>query len=144
METPTDRVPALDMDKVQAFAFRILADIIGTQIDVLYLIADRLGLFQVLEQSGPVTSDASAGDGAGINERYAREWFAAMACHKTLTDDDATRCFTLPPEHAAVLADIDSGYYRTLDESERADAAGMQALTHADGLAARLAPSAPS
>jgi SAM-dependent methyltransferase len=103
-------VPALDMEKVQAFAFKTLGDIIGTQIDILYLIADRLGLFQILAQSGPVTSEEFATK-AGINERYAREWLAAMACHKTLTYDDATRRFTLPPEHAAVLADVDSGLY---------------------------------
>lgn len=102
--------PALDMEKVQAFAFKTLNDIIGTQIDVLYLIADRLGLFQALASSGPVTSTEFATQ-AGINERYAREWLSAMACHKTLTYDDTTRRFSLPPEHAAVLADVDSGLY---------------------------------
>jgi DNA-binding CsgD family transcriptional regulator len=40
--------PALDMENIQPFAFKTLGDIISTQIDVLYLIADRLGLFQTL------------------------------------------------------------------------------------------------
>ncbi|MBF6591947.1 MAG: hypothetical protein IVW57_15670, partial [Ktedonobacterales bacterium] len=102
--------PALDMEKVQHFAFKTLGDIIGTQIDMLNLIADRLGLFQTLAASGPVTSDEFA-EKAQINERYGREWLAAMACHGTLTYDDATRRFTLPAEHAAVLADVDSGLY---------------------------------
>ncbi len=102
--------PALDMEKVQHFAFKTLGDVISTQMDMLGLIADRLGLFQTLAQSGPVTSDEFA-EKAQINERYGREWLAAMACHGTLTFDDATKRFTLPPEHAAVLADVDSGLY---------------------------------
>ncbi len=101
---------ALDMEKVQHFAFKSLGDIISTQMGVLNVIADRLGLFQTLAAVGPVTSDEFA-EKAQINERYGREWLAAMACHGTLTYDNATRRFTLPPEHAAVLADVDSGLY---------------------------------
>ncbi len=102
--------PALDMEKVQHFAFKTLGDVISTQMDMLGLIADRLGLFQTLAEAGPVTSDEFA-EKAQINERYGREWLAAMACHGTLTYDNATRRFALPPEHAAVLADVDSGLY---------------------------------
>jgi SAM-dependent methyltransferase len=102
--------PSLDMEKVQHFAFKTLGDVIGTQMDMLNLIADRLGLFQTLAASGPITSDEFA-EKAQINERYGREWLSAMACHGTLTYDNATKRFTLPPEHAAVLADVDSGLY---------------------------------
>lgn len=103
-------VPELDMEKMQHFAFKILGDAISTQMDMLYLIADRLNLFQTLAKSGPVTSDEFA-EQAQINERYAREWLSAMACHKALMYDNATKRFTLPAEHAAVLADPDSPLY---------------------------------
>jgi SAM-dependent methyltransferase len=100
----------LDMAKVRAFASKTLGDITSAQMDLLGLIADRLGLWRILAAAGPVTSAEFAED-AQIDERYAREWLAAMACHGTLTYDDATGRFTLPPEHAFVLADQDSPLY---------------------------------
>jgi hypothetical protein len=76
----------------------------------LATVADRLNLWAMLSESGPVTSDAFA-ERAQINERYAREWLAAHACHGYLAYDNTTKQFTLPPEHAFVLADTDSPFY---------------------------------
>ena len=93
---------ALDMDKVNGFAFKLLGDYTGANMSTLMAIADRLGLFGALERLGPATS-AEFAAAAGINERYAREWLSAMACHRVVTYDDATKRFTLPPEHAFCL-----------------------------------------
>src|SRR5680860_439271 len=41
-------VPALDMDAVHAFAFKVIGDITASQMDILNVIADRLGLFNHL------------------------------------------------------------------------------------------------
>jgi SAM-dependent methyltransferase len=101
---------ALDMDKVQAFAFKVVGDVTATQMGLLSTIADRLGLFPALAAGGPVTS-AELAARADINERYAREWLAAMACHGYLAYDDGSKRFTMPPEHAYVLADPDSPLY---------------------------------
>ncbi len=103
-------VPALDMDKVQTFAFKVLGDVISQWMGTLATVADRLNLWQTLAESGPVTSDELA-EKAQINERYAREWLAAHACHGYLAYDNATKRFTLPPEHAFILADVDSPFY---------------------------------
>ncbi len=104
--------PALDMEKVQHFAFKVLGDVTANQMGTLNMVADRLDLWTKLAQSGPVTSDAFA-EYAQINERYGREWLSAMACHGYLAYNDRTRQFNLPPEHAAVLADPDSPFYLT-------------------------------
>ncbi len=101
---------ALDMEKVQAFAFKVIGDITAQQMGTLSTVADRLGLFNALADAGPSTSTEFA-DRAGINERYAREWLAAMACHGYLAYDDGTKRFTLPAEHAFILADSDSPFY---------------------------------
>jgi SAM-dependent methyltransferase len=103
-------VPALDMQKVQSFAFKIIGDITAQQMGTLSAVADRLGLFNSLADAGPATSAEFAAR-AGINERYAREWLSAMACHGYVGYDEATQRFTLPDEHAYCLADPDSPFY---------------------------------
>lgn len=103
-------VPALDMEKAQHFAFKMVGDIIAQNMGTLTVIGDRLGLFQTLASTGPATSEELA-NRADINERYAREWLAAMACHRYLAFDNQTKRFTLPPEHAPALIDRDSPLY---------------------------------
>jgi len=98
------------MDKASAFAFKVLGDVTAAQMSPLSAIADRLQLFQRLEDGGAATS-AEFADRAGINERYAREWLSAMACHGYVAFDDCTKRFSLTPEHAFCLADPDSPFY---------------------------------
>ena len=102
--------PAVDMDKVHAFAFKILGDVTAVQMGTLSAIADRLGLFDRLAEAGPVTS-AEFAERAGINERYAREWLSAMACHGYIGYDDGTKRFAMTPEQAFCLVDRDSPFY---------------------------------
>ena len=103
-------VPALDMDAVHAFAFKVIGDVTASQMDILNVIADRLGLFHHLAEAGTATS-AEFADRAGINERYAREWLSALACHGYLAYDDGAKQFTLPPERAFCLVDRDSPFH---------------------------------
>jgi SAM-dependent methyltransferase len=62
-----------------------------------------LGLFKELAGHGPATS-AELAERTTIDERYAREWLSAMASAGYLTYEPESRRFTLPPEHAPVLA----------------------------------------
>jgi len=101
---------SLDMDKAQTFAFKVLGDVTAAQMGPLSAVADRLGLFACLGDAGPLTS-AGFAKRAGIDERYAREWLSAMACHGYVAYDDATACFALPAEHAFILTDRDSPFY---------------------------------
>ena len=103
---------ALDMGKLQSFAFKVVGDVTAQQMGPLSTIGDRLGLFRTLATSGPLTS-AEFADRAKINERYAREWLSAMACHGYIDYDDASKAFTLSPEHAMVLANTESPLYLT-------------------------------
>ena len=101
---------ALDLPAAQRFAFRVLGDVTAGQMNTLSWIADRLGLFRTLADAGPVTVEEFA-ERAGIQERYAREWLSAMACHGYVKYDDAAKQFHLPSEHAFCLADADSPLY---------------------------------
>ena len=101
---------ALDMDRVNAFAFKVLGDITAVQMGTLSAIADRLGLWKHLAGGGPATSVEFAAR-AGIDERYAREWLSAMACHGYITYDDGTKRFAMTPEQAFILVNTDSPVY---------------------------------
>src|SRR3712207_1883632 len=101
---------APDMTKVQAFAVKLLGDATATLIGPLGLVGDRLGLFETLAQSGPLTADGFAAR-ADIEPRYAREWLSAMACHGYVAYAGATETFALTPEQAYCLVDGDSPFY---------------------------------
>jgi len=102
--------PPLDMTIVQTFARKVLGDLTAGQMAPLSVVADRLGLFQTLAEAGPATA-ADFSECARINERYAREWLSAMACHGYISYDRETEAFSLPAEHAYVLADAESPLY---------------------------------
>ena len=101
---------AIDMDKAGAFAFKVLGDITAVNMGTLSTVADRLGLWKHLAEGGPATSAEFAAR-ANINERYAREWLAAMACHGYVAHDNATKRFSMTPEQAFILVDADSPFY---------------------------------
>ncbi len=101
---------ALDTQKVQAFAFKVLGDVTASQMGPLTTLADRLGLFSTLAEAGPLTAPEFALR-ARINERYAREWLSAMACHGYVTYEDHTKRFRMTPEQAFILVDGDSPCY---------------------------------
>jgi SAM-dependent methyltransferase len=81
---------------------RVMADMCGAMTALLAALGDRAGLFQALA-AGPCTSDELAAR-AGVGERYAREWLRAVACSGYVTYDAAQDRYTLPIEHAVVLA----------------------------------------
>lgn len=95
--------PEIDEARLGAFMQRALGDAAGLMATVLAGLGDRLGLFKVLAESGPITSRELA-QRAGVDERYAHEWLHGMHAAGYLTLDRSDRLFTLPPEHAQVLA----------------------------------------
>src|SRR5713101_1615111 len=95
--------PSINQSSQEAFAGKVLGDTGATLTTILASIGDRLGLFKDLAAHGPSNS-AELASRMGIQERYAREWLGGMTSANYVEYDPATRRFTLPPEHAAVLA----------------------------------------
>lgn len=95
---------SIDSAKQEAFVGQVLTNTSAAMVTTLAALGDRLGLFKTLAALGPATSTEIAIH-AGIVERYAREWLGGMTSAGYVTFDAATRCFALPPEHAAALAD---------------------------------------
>ena len=104
------QAPAIDREKLKAFQEKTAGDAAGFFTSVLCVVGDRLGLFGALARGGPATS-AELAERAGVDERYAREWLAGLAAAGYFDHDPATGRFSLPPEHAAVLADETSLYF---------------------------------
>lgn len=97
----------LDMDKVQAFAGHVGAQVTGAVTTAMVVVGDELGLYRAMAEHGPLTPDALAA-ASGTHERYVREWLAQQAAIGFVQYDAQAGTFTLPPEHAAVLASDDS------------------------------------
>jgi 2-polyprenyl-3-methyl-5-hydroxy-6-metoxy-1,4-benzoquinol methylase len=95
--------PAIDQEKAEAFVHKAFGDVSGAAVTIMCSLGDQLGLFKDLHTNGPATSSELA-QRTGVQERYAREWLSSMAAAGYLTYDPSSRRFTLPAEHAAVLA----------------------------------------
>jgi|RhiMetdeSRZDD1v2_1073273.scaffolds.fasta_scaffold49238_3 SAM-dependent methyltransferase len=91
-------------DEVHAFADRVLADTSGYFVTIMAYLGDQLGLFKTMASRSPLTS-AELAQKAGVQEPCANQWLHVMAKAGYLGHDPDTDRFTLPPEHAAVLAD---------------------------------------
>jgi ubiquinone/menaquinone biosynthesis C-methylase UbiE len=98
-------------EKLQQFMGKILFDFGGAASSVLVYIGDKLGLYKAISEFGkPITSQELANN-TGTSERYIREWLANQAAGGYLTYDPTTQTFTLPFEHAQVLANENSPIY---------------------------------
>jgi SAM-dependent methyltransferase len=101
---------SLDWDKVKAFAGLMTNDLGAALQGALSYIGDRLGIFQSMAAAGAVTSTELAAR-TGLNERYLREWLGAMTAAKYIEYDPATARYSMPREHAMVLADETSPFF---------------------------------
>lgn len=99
--------PTIDTTKVEQFAHQLIGDMGAALSAVLIHIGDRLGLYRALGDGAAVTSVELAAK-TGLAERYLREWLHNQAAAGWVSYDPATATFTLPPEHALLLADEQS------------------------------------
>jgi len=101
----------IDETRVEAFLGRVV-DEIGAAMSVpLTVIGQRLGLYAAMGDGQPVTPAELAARTA-THERYIREWLAHQAAGGYVVYDTEAETYTLPPEHAAVLAYEDSPVYQ--------------------------------
>jgi len=74
---------------------------------LLVYLGDRLGLWKTLASVHSATS-AQLAQRSGLAERCVREWLSAQAAGGYLEYDADRGTFSLPAEHAMVLADDDT------------------------------------
>jgi SAM-dependent methyltransferase len=129
------RTQTIDEAKLGAFMEQVLGDAAGLMASTMATLGDRLGLFKTLAAHSPVTSGELA-SAADINERYAREWLRGMHAAGYLELDRDSSRYSLPPEHAQVLAEeggpaflggafqLTFGYLRTIERLTEAFRSG--------------------
>ncbi len=91
-----------DAARSQAFADRFVAALNAGALCLMTSVGHRTGLFDVMATM-PAASAADIAAGAGLNERYVREWLGAMVVGGVVEHSAAEGTYRLPDEHAAWL-----------------------------------------
>lgn len=129
MALPTTADESVDEDKLDELVGMAVNELGAAYYAPLIVIGDRLGLYEALADSGPLTPDELAKLTDTVVP-YVNEWLAAGAAGGYVTYDAETGRYRLTPEQAALLADEDSpaflaggfqgllGYQRSLSEIE--------------------------
>jgi len=105
----TTLVPALDMNKLNAFIGQFVMDLGAAVHTGMVVIGEKLGLYKALA-SGPMSS-AELAARTDTDERYLREWLSSQAAGGYVTYDDKSNKFSLSEEQAFALANEDSPAY---------------------------------
>ena len=105
----TAQVPALDMNKLNAFIGQFVTDLGAAVHAGMVVIGEKLGLYRALA-SGPMMP-AQLASKTQTDERYVREWLASQAAGGYVTYDEKTGQFRLTQEQAFALATEDSPAY---------------------------------
>ncbi len=92
----------IDQARSEAFAEYMLGVLNSAGLSLMISIGQKTRLFDLLAQLPPSTSERIA-QAAGLQERYVREWLAAMVTGRIMEYDAASRTYRLPAEHAAWL-----------------------------------------
>jgi SAM-dependent methyltransferase len=100
----------LDHEKVKTFLGQAVNDVGTATLGALSYIGDRLDLFKTMAETGPVSIEALAAK-TRLSPRYLREWLNAMTTARYVLHDAETGRYSLPAEHAAVLADETSPFF---------------------------------
>jgi 2-polyprenyl-3-methyl-5-hydroxy-6-metoxy-1,4-benzoquinol methylase len=92
---------------IEAFATQVMTDLAASYSGVLVNIGHKLGLYRAMAGAGRLTSEELA-ERTGVRERYLREWLNNQRAGGYVLFDPGSRSYTLPDEHAFVLADDSS------------------------------------
>jgi SAM-dependent methyltransferase len=87
------------MDEFSARMLRMTND---AALALMVSVGHRTGLFDVMAEM-PAATSASIASAAGLDERYVREWLAAMTAGQITEHDASAGTFSLPADHAAWL-----------------------------------------
>jgi hypothetical protein len=93
--------------RIEQFAGQVVTDLAAAMAGVMTNLGHKLGLYQALAEGGPITSHDLA-HRTDTNERSVREWLNGQVAGGYVRYDAHTRQYSLPPEHAFVLANPDS------------------------------------
>jgi ubiquinone/menaquinone biosynthesis C-methylase UbiE len=98
--------------RIEQFAGQVVADLSAAMAGVMTNIGHKLGFYRAMAESGPISSDELAKRTA-TNERSVREWLNSQVAGSYVLFDGTANTYSLPAEHAFVLANPDSPAFLT-------------------------------
>jgi 2-polyprenyl-3-methyl-5-hydroxy-6-metoxy-1,4-benzoquinol methylase len=96
------KAAAFDAAKAEAFADQMGNVLNSGAIAIMLSIGHRTGLFDTMAKLPPASSTRIA-EAAALDERYVREWLAAMVTGGIVAYDAKAGTYHLPSDHAACL-----------------------------------------
>ena len=97
----------LDETRIEAFAGKVATEVGAALNAALVTVGDQLGLYRAMGDAQPVSARELAAS-TDTHERYVREWLNTQAASGFVTYDAGADTYTLPVEHALILADESS------------------------------------
>lgn len=94
---------ALDTHKLEAFMGRAASDFAANFTGLMVVLGHKLGLYAALAEGGAQTA-ASLAAATGTDPRYVQEWLNAQTAAQYVEYEPQTQRYTLPTEHALILA----------------------------------------
>lgn len=99
------------VDGVEEYGERVVGVLNAGTLALMTSIGHRTGLFDTMAALAPATS-AQIAEAAELDERYVREWLAAMTTGRLVVHDPSAMTFALPPEGVACLTRAAGGRRR--------------------------------
>ncbi|MSR14246.1 MAG: SAM-dependent methyltransferase [Gammaproteobacteria bacterium] len=93
------------------FVSKVIEDATGMMTLRLCAIGDRLELFKIIAEHGPLTSSELAAR-SGLNERYVREWIYGISLAGYLDFDKGSRQVSMPESHRPALVEVGGPLYQ--------------------------------
>jgi SAM-dependent methyltransferase len=97
----------IDSQVLEQFMGKVVSDLAASYSGVLVSVGDKLGLYKLLENAGPLSS-AELAQRSDCDERYVREWLNSQAAAGYIHYHASSGTYELMPEQAAVFADRES------------------------------------
>lgn len=103
-DTTSEKPGASGFDKKRSAAFlETMTGIMnGGALSLMLSIGHKTGLLDAMSTMSDATSEEIA-EAAGLQERYVREWLAALTAGGVVDHDPDAGTYRLPPEHAGLL-----------------------------------------
>jgi ubiquinone/menaquinone biosynthesis C-methylase UbiE len=100
----------MDQSRSRQFTDKLFAEMGGAMSIGLAFLGVQTGLFRAMAERGPISAPELAAT-TGLHPRYVEEWLLGMAAAGYLDYDGQRGAFTLPEEHAYLLASEGTDHY---------------------------------
>ncbi len=100
----------MEKEKLKLFLGKVFADMASSMAAGMVYIGVESGLFRAMQSKGAMTREQVVTD-SGLQERYVHEWLNGMASAGYLEYDADAETFSLPDEHAYLLASDGSDHF---------------------------------